>query len=79
VREIFSVHHFQQLVSKKSLLKGTPVADPFVIAAAKIRHGCVVTEETMKENAARIPNVCDRFSIPCLNVEGFLREKQWRF
>ncbi len=58
VSQIFSVTHFQNLVTKKQRLKGTSVADPFIIAAAKVKKGCVVTEEVFKPNAAKIPNVC---------------------
>ena len=68
VREIFSIHHFQYLVTQKQRLKGTPVADPFVIASAKLRKGCVVTEEEKKDHAARMPNVCDHFGIKWANL-----------
>jgi hypothetical protein len=79
VGQIFAIPHFQQLVSERHRLRGTPVADPFVIAMAKVRGGCVVTEEAKKENAARIPNVCEHFEIPWRNVEGFMEAKGWEF
>jgi len=79
VAEIFAVPHFQYLVTQKQRLKGSPVADPFVIASAKINNGCVVTEEARKEDAARIPNVCHHFSIQCMNIEGFMRREGWQF
>lgn len=79
VQKIFSVSHFQALISKKALLKGTPVADPFVIAAAAVRAGTVVTEERLKPNAAKIPNVCDHFGVNCTNLEGFMNQKNWCF
>jgi len=79
VSEIFSIPHFQNLVSQKQRLKGTPVADPFIIACAKEKNGCVVTEETMKLNAARIPNICKHFYIDCINVEGFMEREAWEF
>jgi len=79
VRDIFSVSHFQQMISLKQRLQGKPIADPFVIAAAKVRDGCVVTEEKGKDNAAKIPNVCDHFSIPWTNLEGFLAREEWSF
>jgi len=79
VKEIFLIPHFQMLVSGKALLTGRPAADPFIIAAAKVLGGTVVSEETKKPNAARIPNVCEHFGIPCLTVEGFLAEKKWTF
>jgi hypothetical protein len=79
VTKIFRIPHFQMLVSGKARLAGKPAADPFVIAAAKVLGGTVVTEEAKKPNAARIPNVCEHFGIPCLNVEGFLAERKWTF
>lgn len=79
VNQIFSVSHFQSLISLESLLKGSPVADPFVIAAAKPKDGCVVTEESKKPNAAKIPNVCDHFWIACKNMEGLMKQEGWAF
>ncbi len=35
VAEVFVVPHFQALIGQKALLRGTPVADPFLIACAK--------------------------------------------
>lgn len=79
VREIFNVPHFRSLVGNAQRLTGKPVADPFVIAAARTRGGCVVTEEAKKPNAAKIPNVCEHFGIACVNVEGFLEQNGWEF
>ena len=79
VSRIFEVPHFQQLVSNTNVLKGKPVADPFLIAAAESRGGCVVTEESMKKNAAKIPNVCEHFRVHCTNVEGFMERESWTF
>ena len=79
VSQIFAVPHFQNLVTNKQILKGTPVADPFIIAAAKVKEGCVVTEEVFKPNAAKIPNVCQHFNIDCTNVRGFMQREEWRF
>jgi hypothetical protein len=45
VRKIFQINHFNALIGEKEKLKGTPVADPFVIACAKINGGTLVTEE----------------------------------
>lgn len=36
VATIFQIRHFQSLIGVKQRLKGTPVADPFVIACAKV-------------------------------------------
>ena len=79
VAEIFKVRHFQAMIRKQERLKGKPVADPFVIARAKISGACVITQEKNIKNAARIPNVCDHFGIPCINLEGFMKEENWTF
>jgi hypothetical protein len=79
VARIFSIPHFQQLVSQKQRLKGTPVADPFIIAAAQTRNACLVTEESVKDNASRIPNICNHFHIDCTNLEGFMDREKWQF
>ena len=80
VLEVFKVPHFQALVRKQEQLKGKPVADPFVIAAAwALDDGCVVTEEVHKPNAARIPNVCAHFGVPCFSLETFMDAEDWRF
>ena len=79
VGEIFQVRHFQTMIRKQERLKGKPVADPFVIARAKISGACVVTQEKSTENAAKIPNVCDHFGILCINLEGFMKKENWTF
>lgn len=80
VTKIFRIRHFQDIIRKKARLKGKPVADPFVIARAKIlEKGCVVTEENHTENAAKIPNVCAHFEIPCIKLEGFMEKEGWVF
>lgn len=79
VAQILAVPHFQALVGTRQLLKGSPVADPLVIASARERGGCVVTEEAHKPHAAKIPNVCEHFGIHCTNVEGFLQQNGWEF
>ena len=89
VADIFKVNHFQTLIGAQQRLKGTPVADPFVIACAKIRGGTVVTEEgwllpkmhppTPKPNAAKIPNVCAHFNVPCIDLETFMQQQGWKF
>jgi hypothetical protein len=88
VAEIFKVKHFQGLIGAQQRLKGTPVADPFVIACAKANGGTVVTEEGWqrpsqmlipKANAAKIPNVCQHFNILCVDLEGFMHQQGWIF
>ena len=79
VARIFRVRHFQAMIRKKERLKGKPVADPFVIARAKVLGACVVTQEKTAENAAKIPNVCGHFDVACTNLEGFMEREAWRF
>ena len=79
VTEIFKVKHFQSLIRKKERLQGKPVADPFIIGKAKILNGTVVTQEQWKENSAKLPNVCERFEVDCIDLETFMEKENWRF
>lgn len=79
VAQIFQIKHFQNLIGEQQRLKGTPVADPFVIACAKIKGGTVVTEEQLKPNAAKIPNVCAHFNVSCIDLERFMQQQGWKF
>lgn len=79
VADIFKITHFQSLISQKQRLLGNPVADPFVIACAKVRGGTVVTEEQFKPNAAKIPNVCKHFNVSCIDLEEFMHQQKWSF
>jgi len=79
VAQIFAIPHFQALIGQKALLRGTPVAYPFLSACAHVRSGTVVTQEKLKPNAAKIPNVCAHFQIPCIDLEGFMRAQNWSF
>jgi hypothetical protein len=79
VNAIFRVPHFQSMVGLKQRLKGAPVADPFVVACAKARNGCVVTQEAHRSNAAKIPNVCEHFGVDCTDVEGMMSRQGWTF
>jgi len=79
VSEIFKTKAFQGLVGEKQRLRGSPAADPFIIACAKISNSVVVTQEVKKEGGAKIPNVCDYFKINWTNLEGFLSENNWEF
>jgi len=79
VKTIFSIPQFQQLVRRKNILTGRPVADPFIIASARVQNGCVVTEENDTVNAVRIPSICKHFGIHCTNLEGMMEREGWRF
>lgn len=79
IRQIFTIPHFRNLVNQKQILQGRPAADPFVVAAGKVKNACVVTEEKMVKNAAKIPNVCEYFKIDCINMERFMENEGWEF
>jgi hypothetical protein len=79
VARIFRVPHFRQLIGEKQRLRGLPVADPFLVARGALEGACVVTEEALKPNAAKVPNVCEHFGVRSVNAQGFLTEMGWRF
>lgn len=79
VAEIYAVPHFQQNIEQQKLLKGGRNADPFIIARAMILEQTVVTMETGKPNAAKIPNICTHFGVPFLTLEGFMEAEGWQF
>jgi hypothetical protein len=79
VVRIFAVPHFQNNIEGKKLLRGGFVADPFVVARAAIAGATVVTMETLKPNAADIPNICQHFAIPCLSLQQFMEAEGWSF
>jgi hypothetical protein len=76
VSEIFKRKQFLGLVRKEHILRGLPVADPFIVAAGKVNSGIVVTQESLKEGAARIPTVCKEFGVKWINVEQFLEKEK---
>jgi hypothetical protein len=79
VKQIFQVTGFQTMVKEQSRLQGKPVADPFVIASANCKKGCVITEEVSKPKSAKIPNVCDHFKIQCIDLRQFMKNENWIF
>jgi hypothetical protein len=79
VAEIFKKEQYRNLVRREKLLKGIPVADPFIIAAAKVHKGCVVTQESLKPGGARIPTVCADLKVECIDLEKFLEREQLKY
>jgi Domain of unknown function (DUF4411) len=80
VAEIFKKEQYRGLVRRQKMLKGLPVADPFIIAAAKAnKEGCVVTQESLKPGGARIPTVCDDLKIDCIDLEKFLEQQELKY
>lgn len=79
LRRIFSYPKFHEVISKKTMQNGMPCADPFLVARAK-HHDCfVVTEEAPKPNSAKIPTVCKKLGVKCINLEGLMRREGWTF
>ena len=79
MKDILSVKHFQGLITLNNIFDGAPVADPFLIAKAEACNGVVVTEEVHKPNANKIPNVCEKRNVRCINLEKFMEEQNWSF
>ena len=63
---------FPTLVDLKKSKSG---ADPFLIAAAVVRRGTVVTQEKKSGGspAAKIPDVCKALNIPCITLLGVIQ------
>lgn len=79
VSKIYAVRHFQNNIERQKMLNGGKNADPFVIARAAIIGGTVVTMEKLKDNGAKIPNICAHFGVKCVDLEGFMTIEGWSF
>ena len=81
VGTIYSVRHFQANIEQKKLLRGGKNADPFLVATAATLDpaGTVVTLEVNRDNAVKIPNMCQHFSVRCLSLEEFIEKESWVF
>lgn len=80
VAKLFEKKQYQGFVKRQNILKGRPVADPFVIAAAKVaKGGLVVTLESPTTGGARIPAACKDFGVECINLEQFLEREGLKF
>ncbi len=59
-------------------------ADPFIIAAAVVHGGVIVTDEKFAGPGAlgtnvRLPNVAAEHGIECIGFTDLVRREQWRF
>lgn len=80
IMKLFEKTTYQGFVKRQNILKGRPVADPFVIAAAKVADdGLVVTLESATTGGARIPAACKDFGVNCINLEQFLECEALKF
>lgn len=75
VREI--LEKYPRLVDTK---RGRSGADPFVIALAKTTGRTVVTNELIgKPQKPSIVDVCNEYSIECINLLGMIRKLGFKF
>lgn len=54
---------------------GNSNGDPFLVATAKVKGGCIITDERpgdVKSKNYRIPNVCNELGIRYINLHEFL-------
>jgi len=79
VAQIYAVQHFQANIDQKKLQKGGKCADPFLVARAHTVGGTVLTMEQPRPHAAKIPNICDHFKIPCVDLQKFMSIEKWHF
>lgn len=85
VSEIFTNKHYRQLISNNAILNGKSQADPFIIAAAKIKSACIVTLDgftpsgEIKEHAPKIAFISKCLNVDCCNFEQFMAREDWKF
>ncbi len=79
IAQIFQKEQYRGFVKRQNILKGLPVADPFVIAAAKVHAGRVVTLESPKVGGARIPAACKHLGVDCIDLEKFFEREGLRY
>ena len=62
-------------------VKNRSVADPFVVAVARVRGATVVTGERVSGTTERprIPNVCQHYGVKAIPFLAFIRERGWVF
>jgi hypothetical protein len=79
VGQIYSVAHFQANIEEQKLFKDGRNADAFIMARAHATGGIVVTMERFKPQAVKVPNICQHFKVPYLDLEGFVEQEGWEF
>ncbi len=77
IKDIMSRH--KEFIRLLNFSGGTPVADPFVIAKAKVNSLIVVTQEVFRENAHKIPNICIEHNEEYMTLEEFMVNEGWEF
>ncbi len=77
VQEVLA--RFPELLKRKNILAGKPIADPFVIAQARIHDCILVHAEKHTPNSHRIPGVCKHYGVKEMSLFDFFREEKWKF
>jgi len=55
-------------------------ADYYVIALAQyMGNWTVVSDEGRRKSQLRIPDVCEKLKIPCVNLYKFFRKCNWKY
>jgi len=69
---------FKKIVDTRT---GKNAADPFVIATAMVLKCKVITQEgrTGSHNRPKIPEICEHFNVPCINILELIQEQNWVF
>lgn len=72
IQDIYKNINFRNNIKEKNILNGSPVADAFLVAKAKIENAILITSEKFSPNAAKIPNMCEKYDVKYINYEQFL-------
>jgi hypothetical protein len=78
VAEMMTLAENRNLIKRQNILKGLPVADPFLIAAAKYKGAIVVTKEGDRPGA-KIPSICRKQSVECISLREFFNREQIKY
>lgn len=74
-REVLA--QFPKLLDER---RGKSMADPFVIAPARVHGLTVVTgEKGGTADRPKIPNICQHFGCRCIDIVTMIRELGWKF
>lgn len=61
---------------KFSSKSGCSSGDPFLIATA-MKYGLTVVTEENRENPNKIPKICEKYGICCVNITGLAKKEGW--
>ena len=59
--------------------RGRSIADPWVIAHAQSEDATVVTTEQKAPKKIKIPDVCEKENIPCIDIHDFIKQLKIEF